>query len=98
VAKEMNLAFEASLFTLRIDFYGCLKILRHGADGFTSPPKEIVLRVFIALKNPSGLNPLTVGPMANTLTTRSPWTTSVYNTLPFIYVIAQVPRHNKLSN
>jgi hypothetical protein len=27
------------------------KIL-HGADGFTSPPKERVLRIFIALKNP----------------------------------------------
>jgi hypothetical protein len=23
--------------------------LRHGADGFTSPPKELVLRIFIAL-------------------------------------------------
>jgi hypothetical protein len=27
--------------------------LRHGTDGFTSPPKEIVLRIFITLKNPS---------------------------------------------
>jgi hypothetical protein len=29
--------------------------LQHGADGFTSPPKEVVLRFFIALKNPSPL-------------------------------------------
>jgi hypothetical protein len=29
------------------------KILRHGADGFTSPLKEGVLSIFIALKNPS---------------------------------------------
>jgi hypothetical protein len=29
------------------------KILWHGADGFTSPPKEIVLQIFIALENPS---------------------------------------------
>jgi hypothetical protein len=29
------------------------KIIRHGADGFTSPLKEGVLRIFIALKNPS---------------------------------------------
>jgi hypothetical protein len=28
-------------------------ILRHGADGFTSPPKEDMLRIFVALKNPS---------------------------------------------
>jgi hypothetical protein len=27
--------------------------LRHGTDGFTSPPKEGVLRIFITLKNPS---------------------------------------------
>jgi hypothetical protein len=28
------------------------KILRHGTSGFTSSPKEGVLRNFIALKNP----------------------------------------------
>ena len=27
--------------------------LRHGTDGFTSPPKEGVLRIFFALKNPT---------------------------------------------
>jgi hypothetical protein len=27
--------------------------LRHGIDGFTSPPKEGVLRIFFALKNPT---------------------------------------------
>jgi hypothetical protein len=26
--------------------------LRHGTDGFTSPPKEGVLRIFFVLKNP----------------------------------------------
>jgi hypothetical protein len=31
----------------------CRKILRHGADGFTSPPKKGVLRIFIVLKNQS---------------------------------------------
>jgi hypothetical protein len=30
-----------------------IKILRHGPDGFTSPPKEGFLQIFIALKNPS---------------------------------------------
>jgi hypothetical protein len=28
------------------------KILRHGTNLFTSPPKEGVLRIFIVLKNP----------------------------------------------
>jgi hypothetical protein len=27
--------------------------LRHGTDGFTSPPKEVVLRIFHTLKTPS---------------------------------------------
>jgi hypothetical protein len=31
----------------------CRKILRHGTSGFTSHPKEGVLRIFIALKNTS---------------------------------------------
>jgi hypothetical protein len=31
----------------------CRKILRHGTPDFTSHPKEVVLRIFIALKNPS---------------------------------------------
>jgi hypothetical protein len=37
----------------------CLKVsltrrkILHGADGFTSPPKEVVVRIFITLKNPS---------------------------------------------
>jgi hypothetical protein len=33
-------------------FLTCLKIL-HGADSFTSTPKEGVLRIFIVLENPS---------------------------------------------
>jgi hypothetical protein len=39
-------------------------MLRQGADGFTSPPKEVVLRIFIALKNPpllSGFEPVNLG-------------------------------------
>jgi hypothetical protein len=38
--------------------------LRHGTDGFTSPPKEVMLRIFITLKNPStsaGIEPATLG-------------------------------------
>jgi hypothetical protein len=37
--------------------------LRHGTDGFTSPPKEVMLRIF-TLKNPStsvGIEPANLG-------------------------------------
>jgi hypothetical protein len=40
--------------------------LRHGTDGFTSPPKKVVLQLLIALKihRPRlGLNPRTLGPV-----------------------------------
>jgi hypothetical protein len=56
------------------------KVLRHGTSGFTSHPKEGVLWIFIALKNPSpwpGSNPQPLGLVASTLTTtpprRRPW-------------------------
>jgi hypothetical protein len=58
-----------------------LVIYEHGEpwwndiDGFTSHPKEGVLRILIALKNPSprpGLNTRTLGPMASTLTITPP--------------------------
>jgi hypothetical protein len=42
----------------------CRKILRHGTSGFISHPKEGVLRICIALKNPSprpGFKPATLG-------------------------------------
>jgi hypothetical protein len=42
----------------------CRKILRHGTSGFTSHPKEDVLRIFIVLKNQSpwsGSNPASFG-------------------------------------
>jgi hypothetical protein len=38
--------------------------LRHGTAGFTSPPKEVVLRIFITLKNPltsAGIEPANLG-------------------------------------
>jgi len=41
-AGEVSLSYSAGIFNMR-----------HGTDGFTSPPKEVVLRIFIALKNPS---------------------------------------------
>jgi hypothetical protein len=53
----------------------CHKILRHGTSGFISHPQEGVLRIFIALKNPSpwpGSDPRPLGPVASTLTTTPP--------------------------
>jgi hypothetical protein len=53
----------------------CRKILRYGDSGFTSHPKEGVLQIFIALKNPSpwlGLNPRPFGPVASSLTNTTP--------------------------
>ena len=49
--------------------------LRHETDGFTSPPKEGVLRIFFALKNPmasAGFEPRTWVLKASTLTSRPP--------------------------
>jgi hypothetical protein len=46
------------------------KILRHGADSFTFPTKEGVLRIFISIQNPyprPGLNTRTLGTMVSTL-------------------------------
>jgi hypothetical protein len=55
--------------------FTCRKTLRHETSGFTSHPKEGVLRIFISLRNPSpqpGLNPQPLGIVANTLTTTPP--------------------------
>jgi hypothetical protein len=55
--------------------FRCRKILRHGTSGFTSHPKKGVLRIFVALKNPSPWscsNPQPLGPVASTLTTTPP--------------------------
>jgi hypothetical protein len=63
--------------------FACRKILRHRPSGFTSYPKESVLRIFIALKNPSPrpvLNPQPLGPVASKLTTTPPRRPSTYET------------------
>jgi hypothetical protein len=56
--KEMiNLAFEVSFSYFEVIFI-CRKVLWHGANDFTFPPKEGVLRFFMALKNPlAGIEP-----------------------------------------
>jgi hypothetical protein len=49
--------------------------LRHGTDGFTSPPKEGVLRIFFARKNPTasaGFEPASLGTKGQHATSRPP--------------------------
>jgi hypothetical protein len=65
MAKEMNLALQSNFVHTSKGSLTCRKILRHGGDGFTSLPKECVLRIFIALKNTSptaGFEPSNLGP------------------------------------
>jgi hypothetical protein len=66
-------------FFLNADFHGTFRVLlhaanlRHGTHGFTSLPKEDVLRIFPPLKIRwlrTGLNPRTWVPEASTLTPR----------------------------
>jgi hypothetical protein len=60
---EISLSYPQCSLTFR-------KILRYGTDGFNSPPKEVVLWIFIGLKIrrfQQGMNPQTLGPMASTL-------------------------------
>jgi hypothetical protein len=49
----LNLADTVAICHTLQEFLTCRNVLRHGADGFISPPKEGVLRIFITLKNPS---------------------------------------------
>jgi hypothetical protein len=72
--------------------------LRHGTDGFTSPPKEVVLRIFLTLKNPSTSR--TLGPVVSTLTTSAQRVTQLYtghtqkNGAVSIYSILLKPHHS----
>jgi hypothetical protein len=68
---SVNYAYKYLFHTLQGSLT-CRKILWHEADGFTSLPKEVVLRILLPLKihrPQSGLNPRTVGPMPSTITT-----------------------------
>jgi hypothetical protein len=65
--------------------FTCRKILRHGTSGFTSNPKEGMVRIFIALKSASrqpGLTPRPLGPVSSTLTTIPPWLLNINTKQP----------------
>ena len=60
--------------------------LRHGTNGFTSPPKGGVLRIFFALKNPTastGFEPANLGTKRQHATSRPPKLLSSYYGLKF---------------
>jgi hypothetical protein len=71
-------------FTGEVSLSYSVRILRpnltiYGADGFTSPPKEAVLRILLLLeihRPRPGLNPRTLGSVTITITTRPPRTIS----------------------
>jgi hypothetical protein len=72
-----NLAYATFFFHARKVLLHAVN-LRHGTDGFTSPPKEVVLGFlsFLKIHRPrSGSNPRTLGPVASTLTTSPPRST-----------------------
>jgi hypothetical protein len=63
LAKEM---MNSSLRSIFVHTSQAIFTLQHGASGLTSPLKKVVLRIFIARKNPlplPGLNPRTFGPV-----------------------------------
>ena len=69
--------FDRKLRLPRIHFRVLLHAvnLRHGTDGFTSPPKEGVLRIFFALKNPTasvGFEPANLGTKGQHATSKPP--------------------------
>jgi hypothetical protein len=45
----MNMALRSTFVQTSTGFFTCRKTLRHGADSPTSPPKEGVLRISVAL-------------------------------------------------
>jgi hypothetical protein len=62
--KIINLALQIIFVHTSKGYLTCCKMLRHGADCFTSSRNEGVLRIFIALTNPSssvGFEPAKLG-------------------------------------
>jgi hypothetical protein len=69
-----QLCLNADLHVTFRDLLHAVK-LRHGTDGFTSPPKEGVLRIFFRPKNPTasaGCEPANLGTKGQHATSRPP--------------------------
>ena len=75
--REMGDEFCLKMPDFHVTFRDLLRAvnLRHGTDGFTSPPKEGVLRNFFALKSPTpsfGFEPANLGTKGQHTTSRPP--------------------------
>ena len=75
--REIADEFCLKMPDFHVTFRGLLHAvnLRHGTDGFTSPPKEGVLRIFFTLKNPTasvGFEPGNLGTKSQRATSRPP--------------------------
>jgi hypothetical protein len=73
MARETNFALRIIFVQTSKSSLTRRKVFRQRADGFSSPPKEGVLRILIALKNlPSsaGFEPANLGLNESTLVTR----------------------------
>ena len=82
--KVRQILLRGSNFGLR--FFLRAVNARHGTHGFTSLPKEVIVRIFTLWKNPStpvGTNPRTSGPDSSIITTGPPGR----RTLLMIYTI-----------
>ena len=66
---------EMTAYTLHLGIFYIAVKLRHGTDGFTSPPKEGLLRIFFRPKNPTasaGCEPANLGTKGQHATSRPP--------------------------
>jgi hypothetical protein len=62
--KLMNLEMRRIFVHTSQVIFTCRKILRQGASGFTSSPKEVVLQIFVALRKSiasAGFEPANLG-------------------------------------
>jgi hypothetical protein len=80
LARNVRYFCRRSIFVVLLTLYSltCRKVLRRGADGFTSPPREFVLPILSPLKFQlprPGLNARTLGPVASMIIARPPRTT-----------------------
>jgi hypothetical protein len=92
VKEMMSLALRSIFVYISKESLTWHKVLRHGAGAFTSPQKQGVLRIFIALKNPlplTGFEPVnlgSVGKHANHYTTEDDMEPLVFYTEPVRHI------------
>jgi hypothetical protein len=89
--KQINLALQRICVHTSKGSLTCRKILLVGVNGFTSPSKEVVLRIVIAVKNPSpsdGFESAKLWSFASTLTSTPPRITAHHPLRQLIWKIS----------